>query len=164
MQAGMASGGNREMLKKEMVGRVEEKEMKDEERNMLQQEIQRVLEEHDSLLQFLIIKKSHTNDERKSSTTSAENVLTSPTNNSSSDSLYKSGAKLGKDDKMKIEELQTVNEKLRQLVYQLLGECEKTHKENVMLKKENDRLKNEKENYSSSLPELPPLEHPTLLY
>lgn len=123
----------------------------------LEMELFRVMEEHDSLLQFLINKKSDDVSELQT-----EPPIISST---SSESVYKSGAKKPKDDKTTIEELQTVNEKLRQLVFQLLGELEKSQKDNIVLQVENQKLKEENRNtLSSTLPELPPLEPPALLY
>jgi len=127
-------------------------------RKCLESELLSVMEEHDSLLQFLISK----NTDQEKSEPQAEPSTISTT---STESMYKSGSKKPKDDKITIEELQTVNEKLRQLVFQLLGELEKSQKDNFVLQIENQKLKEENRNaFSSTVPELPPLEPPALLY
>lgn len=126
----------------------------------LEKEINRWMDEQDSLLQFLINRRKE--DEGDKNQESTATIAASGSN----ELLYKSGSKMAKDDKTKIEELQVVNEKLRQLVYQLLGELEKAHKENTDLKQEINELNQEldKGAYGSSVPDLPPLEPPTLLY
>ena len=126
----------------------------------LEKEINRWMDEQDSLLQFLINKKKEEEGDKN------EESTCTITASDSNELLYKSGSKMAKDDKTKIEELQVVNEKLRQLVYQLLGELERANKENTELKQEINQLNQEldKGAYGSSVPDLPPLEPPTLLY
>lgn len=117
----------------------------------LESEIYRVIEEHDSLLQFLIEHQDGPSD-RKQDTASSLN------------SSYKSGAKVPKCDKMVIEELRMNNDQLRQLVQQLVGELEKVQKENHQMRVELITFRAEKVSAICPLPELPPLEPPKLLY
>ena len=132
-------------------------------KNNVMTEILDVISEHDSLLQFLIDKR--VSDKESSPPTTPESSETAVASSASSDSLYKSGSKKPKDDKMIIEELQTVNTKLRQLVFQLFDELEKSEKDKSLLREENERLKKENNQaLNSAVPELPPLEPPALLY
>ena len=128
--------------------------------NQMMSEIMEVFSEHDSLLQFLIERRVSSHSSPLSPTDSSSTVVSS----SSTDSLYKSGSKRPKDDKTVIEELQTVNEKLRQLVFQLYSDLEVSQNENRSLQEENQRLKDERNIISSTVPDLPPLEPPELLY
>ncbi|XP_054167033.1 nuclear receptor-binding factor 2-like [Oppia nitens] len=128
-------------------------------------ELIHVMSEHDSLLQFLIERRTDSSFQKTGSqTTVTTSELNSPTDStgSHSDSLYKNGSKMPKDDKTIIEELQTINEKLRQLVFQLFGELELSQKENKELRDENQRLKNEniQHELNTAVPDLPPLEPP----
>jgi hypothetical protein len=134
-------------------------------KNSLELELYRVMEEQDSLLQFILTNKD--NHLNKSQDLSEPQKDLQNFSSTSTESLYKSGTKKPKDDKTTIEELQTLNDKLKQLVFQLLGELEKSQKDNFVLQTENQKLKEENRKTritETSTLELPPLEPPALLY
>ncbi|KAI1305782.1 Nuclear receptor-binding factor 2 [Halotydeus destructor] len=116
----------------------------------LESEIYRVIEQHDSLLDFL------SRDKNSDSSISSQSVTAS----------YKTGSKMAKSDKMVIEELKINNEQLRALVQQLVSELDKLQKENHQLKVEviSSNQANEQPHFVFNLPELHPLEPPKLLY
>ncbi|CAG2101654.1 unnamed protein product [Medioppia subpectinata] len=124
-------------------------------------ELRDIMSEHDSLLHILIERRSDIEAEVKPSVVTGAEPLSS--SNSSADSMYKSGSKKPKTDKTVIEELQTVNEKLKQLVFQLAEELDACQREIRDLRAQNMVLKAEN-SHVSTVPELPPLEPPELLY
>ena len=130
-------------------------------------EIMNVISEHDSLLHVLLQDKRKTAKSSGSTLEAQADSGSTPSvvSSASSDSLYKCGSKLPKDDKTFIEELETVNDKLRQLVFKAYTDMEFLQKENKALKEEIQKLRDDNRNaISSTVPELPPLEPPALLY
>ena len=117
--------------------------------------IVRVMDEQDSLLQVLIGRKDVSESQSSSTTTL-----------SGSTASYKLACKVPKNDKTIIEELRTSNEQLRILVEQLVSELECLRKENEMLNAELESMRRDQMSNrdSSSLPHLPPLEQPKILY
>lgn len=149
----------------------------DSNQTQLESEIYRVLEEHDSLLQFWMDNNTRDGKGDKQPETAT------PSTSSSLVNSYQSGSKLSKGDKTVIEELRMSNDQLRILVHQLLSELEKLQHEKQVLMKEIHEMKcdrlNQKYNQSSDqtsgsssasssgqhmIPQLPPLEPPKLLY
>lgn len=134
----------------------------------LESEIYRVIEEHDSLLNFLI-ERNESSSETEKNKTIGSHVRTQEeiaSHGSSALNLsYTNGSKVPKNDRTVIEELKTNNDQLRQLVHQLVGELEKLQVENHQLRI--DLIGSQAEKMMSNvsaLPELPPLEPPKLLY
>lgn len=134
--------------------------MNPEELEQKYQELYHVMNEQDSLINCLIDQQ-----QIHSSSTPSGSSRSSPTE----ELKFKSGNKKPKEDKEIIEELKTVNEKLRQWVHHLVDGLEKAQIEIHNLKDENNQLRKEvssskNSNSNKKIPELPPLEPPTLLY
>lgn len=110
-------------------------------------ELFHVMQEHNELLNCLIDQKQNAD-------------VQSPTG----EIKFKSGVRKPKDDKEVIEELKTVNDKLRHLVEKAQQEIRHLKDENAHLRKELNTLKNAPSSSNKSIPELPPLEPPKLLY
>ncbi|CAG2173438.1 unnamed protein product [Oppiella nova] len=126
-------------------------------------ELRDVMSEHDSLLHILIERQSDA-DAAIGGKAGGGDGEESDKSSASNESMYRSGAKKPKDDKDIIEELRTINEKLKQLVFQLFQELESSQRENRELRAENEVLKAENSQALTAVPELPPLEPPELLY
>ncbi|KAJ6222784.1 hypothetical protein RDWZM_001329 [Blomia tropicalis] len=83
---------------------------------------------------------------------------------------YISNARKSKEPKEIVEELTTINDKLRQYFDHLVESLEKSQAEVTALKDENSQLRKElfvlksQDNANKAIPELPPLEPPKLLY
>lgn len=124
----------------------------------LETQIFRVLDEHDSLLQILVQRK-HIN--KLDLDDSVDEI-----DGSQAMAAISSSRLIPKNDKVVIEELQTVNEQLRDLVAKLIGELERSQAEIRALRTENEKLKAENESHKrfDVLGELPPLERPILPY
>ena len=127
------------------------------------QELFHVMQEHNELLNCLIGQKQPSDVQSTSNSPSRA----SPTG----EMKFKSGTRKPKEDKEVIEELKTVNDKLRQWVHHLVEGVERAQQEIRQLKDENGSLRKElttlKTTLSSNnktIPELPPLEPPKLLY
>jgi len=131
----------------------------------LELRIIQAMKEHDSLLQVLLEKQEC---QSPSGTTDKDQFNGSVSASSSSSSLnasYQTGSRRPKGDKTIIEELKTSNEQLRQLINQLVSQLETLQLENQLLAKEIAILKSEQANRDTcSLPQLPPLEPPKILY
>lgn len=138
--------------------------MNSEEHEQKYQELFHVMSEQNSLLNYLIGQK---HPDAQSGTDSSNR--SSPTN----ELKFKSGNRKPKEDKEIIEELNTVNEKLKNWVHHLVENLEKAQQEIHGLKDENSQLQKELSamkasfvncNANQAIPELPPLEPPKLLY
>jgi hypothetical protein len=131
----------------------------------LELRIIQAMKEHDSLLQVLLEKQEC---QSPSGTTDKDQFNGGVSASSSSSSLnasYQTGSRRPKGDKTIIEELKTSNEQLRQLINQLVSQLETLQLENQLLTKEIAILKSEQANRDTcSLPQLPPLEPPKILY
>lgn len=127
------------------------------------QELFHVMQEHNELLNCLIGQKQNSD---------VQSTSNSPSRSSPTGEIkFKSGVRKPKEDKEVIEELKTVNDKLRQWVHHLVENMEKAQNEirhlkdeNGHLRKELTTLKNAPSSSNKTLPELPPLEPPKLLY